>query len=59
VRRRIFGPKGDEVTMEWRKQKTRSLMICTSQQIEKHEMGEACSMCGEEKREERCIQEFY
>jgi hypothetical protein len=44
--------------MEKTKRK-RSLIICTSQQIEKHEMGEACSMCGEEEREERCIQEFY
>jgi hypothetical protein len=32
--RRIFGPKRDEVTGEWRKLSTmRSLMICTSHPI--------------------------
>jgi hypothetical protein len=29
VLRRIFGPKRDEVTVEWRKLYNRSLMICT------------------------------
>ena len=31
--RRIFGPKGDEGTGEWRNYKMRSLMICTPHQI--------------------------
>ena len=30
--RRIFGPKRDEVTGEWRRLR-RSLMICTAQQL--------------------------
>jgi len=33
VLRRIFGPKRDEVTGEWRKLHTRSLMTCTLHQI--------------------------
>jgi len=47
VLRRIFEPKRDEVTGEW------SLMICTLHpicsdgQIEKNEMGGACSTYGE------------
>ena len=33
VMRRIFGPKRDEVTGEWRNYIMRNLMICTAQQI--------------------------
>jgi hypothetical protein len=33
VLRRIFGPKRDEVTGEWRKCITRSFMICTLRQV--------------------------
>jgi len=61
VLRRIFGPKRDEVTGEWRNLHLRSLMICTDNQIllgdqiEKNEMGRACSMYG---RQKRCIQDF-
>jgi len=31
--RRIFGPKRDEVTSEWRKLHNEELLICTPQQI--------------------------
>jgi hypothetical protein len=45
VLRRIFGPKRDEVTGEWRKLHTKSFMICTFRQGEGEEdgMGRACS----------------
>jgi len=33
VLRRIFGPKRDGVTGEWRKLQMRSLMICTAHPI--------------------------
>jgi hypothetical protein len=33
VLRRIFGPKRDEVTGEWRNCITRSFMICTLRQV--------------------------
>jgi len=33
VLRRIFGPKRDEVTGEWRKLHNEELMICTPHQI--------------------------
>jgi hypothetical protein len=33
VLRRIFGPKRDEVTGEWRNCITRSFMICTPRQV--------------------------
>jgi len=33
VLRKIFGPKRDEVTGEWRKHVMRSLMICTPHPI--------------------------
>jgi hypothetical protein len=33
VLRRIFGPKGDEVTGEWRKMHNGSFIICTYHQI--------------------------
>ena len=56
VLRKIFGPKRDEVTGDWRNYILRSLMICTAHpmcsgdQIEKNEMGGACSAYGGEKR---------
>jgi hypothetical protein len=31
--RRIFGPKRDEVTGEWRKLLNKSFMICTLRQV--------------------------
>jgi len=33
VLREIFGPKGDEVTGEWRKLPTVELMICTAHPV--------------------------
>jgi hypothetical protein len=33
VLRRIFGPKRDEITEEWRKLHNEALMICTLKQI--------------------------
>jgi len=59
--RRIFGPKWDEVTGEWRKLHNKELNdLCSSPnivgvKIEKNEMGGACSTYGEE---ESCIQDF-
>jgi len=61
VLRRIFGPKTDELTEEWRKLHMRSLIICTahpvflSDKIEKNENGRACSTY---RGEERFIQGF-
>jgi len=52
VLRRIFVPKRDEVTREWRKLHTEEL---NDLKIEKNEMGRACSAYG---GEERCIQGF-
>jgi len=51
VLRRIFGPKRDEVTGSREKYIMRSLMICShpyfsGDQIEKNEMGGACSTYG-------------
>jgi hypothetical protein len=49
VVRRIFGPKRDKVTGEWRKphnDEFRSALLtqyCSGDQIEKNEMGGACS----------------
>jgi hypothetical protein len=47
VLRRIFGPKRDEVTGEWRKLHNEELVFLTKyysgDQIEKNEMGGACS----------------
>ena len=31
--RKIFGPKRDEVTGEWRRQRNEKLIICTPHQI--------------------------
>jgi len=54
VLRRIFGPKRDEVTGEWRKLRNEELNdlywspnIFSGDQIEKNEMGWACSAYGE------------
>jgi len=56
---RIFGPKRDEVTGEWRKLHIGELnglyltKYCSGDQIQKTELGGACSAYGEK---ERCIQ---
>ena len=62
VLRRIFGPKRDRVTGEWRKQHNEELndlyssfKFCSHDKIEKNEMGGACSAYG---GEERRIQGF-
>ena len=56
--RRIFGPRSDAVTGEWRKLHNEELLTqyYSGDKIEKNEMGGACSMYGEE---ERHIQDFY
>jgi hypothetical protein len=48
VLRRIFGPKGDEVTGEWRKLHNEELLTqyCASDKIKKNEMGRACGTYG-------------
>jgi hypothetical protein len=52
VRRRIFGPKKDEVTGEWRKLHNEELndlhltKYYSSDQIEKNEIGRVCSTYG-------------
>jgi hypothetical protein len=57
VLRRIFGPKRDEVTGEWRKLHNEELnglySYCAGDKIEKNEMGGACSTYG---GRERCVQ---
>jgi hypothetical protein len=62
VLRRIFGPKGDEATGEWRRLHNEelndvysSLNIIHGNQTEKNEMGGACSTYG---GKERCIEDF-
>jgi len=61
VLRRLFWPKRDEVTGEWRKlhnEDINNLYItqhCSGDKIEKNEMGGVYSAYGEE---ERCIQGF-
>jgi hypothetical protein len=51
---RIFGPKRDEVTGEWRKHRNKELCDLYSSpnvdKIEKNEMGRACSADGEGER---------
>jgi hypothetical protein len=58
--RKIFGPNREEVTGEWRKCLTKSLLIFKPHQIllglhqnEEDEMGGACNTHG---RHEKCIQ---
>ena len=61
VFRRIFGPKRDEVTGEWRKlhnEELNNLLLtqyCAGDKIKKNEMGGACSAYG---GGERCVQGF-
>jgi hypothetical protein len=53
VRRKILGPKRDKVTEEWRKLHNEEHYL--GDQIEKNEMGRACSTYG---GNTRCIQYF-
>ena len=60
VPRRVFGPKRDEVTGEWRKLHNEELsdlysftQYCAGGKIEKNEMGGACGAYG---GWERCAQ---
>jgi len=51
VLRRVFGPKRDEVTGEWRKLHNEKLsdlysLYCARGKIEKNEMGRACGAYG-------------
>jgi hypothetical protein len=48
VLRRVFEPKMDEVTGEWRKLHNEELsdLYCAGGKIEKNEMGEACGAYG-------------
>jgi len=61
VLRKIFGPKRDEVTEEWRRLHNEELCdlfspdIIRGDQIEKNEMGGTCGTYG---GEERCTQGF-
>jgi hypothetical protein len=61
VLRRIFGPKKDEVTGEWRRLHNRALCSVlltkyhSGDQVKKTEMGRTCGTYGEE---ERYIQGF-
>jgi hypothetical protein len=45
VFRRIFGPRRDEVTGEWRRLHNEELN-CASDKINKNEVGWACGRCG-------------
>ena len=55
VLRRVFGPKRNEVTVEWRKLHNEELsdLYCAGGKIEKNEIGGACGAYG---GEERCAQ---
>jgi len=63
VLRRIFGPKRDGVTEEWRKLHNEELNdLCSSSiflgnKIEKNEMGGACSAYGGQERRIQCYGE--
>ena len=51
VLRRVFGPKRDEVTGEWRKLHNEEIFVllteyCAGGKIEKNEMGGACGVYG-------------
>jgi hypothetical protein len=55
VLRRMFGPKRDEVAVEWRKlhnEELTSPSVCSGDKIEKNETGGSCSAYG---GGERCI----
>jgi len=48
VLRRVFGPKREEVTVEWRKLHNEELtQYCSGDKIDKNEMGGSCNMHGE------------
>ena len=57
----IFGPKGREVTGDWRRLRNEELhglffsKYCSGNQIEKNEMDEACSTYGERKGADRVV----
>ena len=57
--RRIFGPRRDGVTGEWRKLhnelNSQYTQYCAGDKIEKNEMGGACGTYG---GRERCVQGF-
>ena len=61
VLRKIFGPKKDEITGEWRRTQRAALFSVlltqhySGDQIQKNEMGRACGTYG---RQEMCIQGF-
>jgi hypothetical protein len=58
VLKRIFGPKTDEVTGEWRRLHNKELYALCSRNIRmmksRRQMGRECSTCG---GEVRCIQD--
>jgi hypothetical protein len=59
VPRKIFGPKRDEITEEWRRLHNGNFKVCTYHQIlfggsnQEDCYGRACSKCG---LEEKCTQ---
>jgi hypothetical protein len=64
VLRRVFGPKRDEVTGEWRKTHNEELndlyfftQYCVGGKIETNEMGRACGACGEDRGVHRVLVE--
>jgi hypothetical protein len=61
VIRRIFGPKRDEVTREWRKLHNEGFICCTSPQIllrKKIKENEVGGTCGTHGIGEECVQGF-
>jgi hypothetical protein len=61
VLRRVFRPKRDEVTVEWRKLHNEELndlelltQYCAGGKIETNEMGWACGAYGEDRGVHRC-----
>jgi hypothetical protein len=61
VLRKIFGPKRDGVTREWRELHNEELNdlcspnIIRSDQIKKNEMGRACGTCGDRRGADRVL----
>jgi hypothetical protein len=61
VLRRVFGPKRDEVTREWRKLHNEelndlySLLLTAGGKIETNEMGRACGAYGEDRGVHRVL----